>query len=148
MDETHGDQPDQYIKASQSKRRWTGSMDVPALRLGRRVASNRAQQPQQNTITGVATATIAPDASPPRLLRLIRVLVGIAVLGVAWAGILALVMLVEALFQPLTRQHIVPHLLLDVVLIGATCLTGITVLGCLILGAFCIALAVTSRDWQ
>ncbi len=123
-------------------------MDVPALRLGRRVASNRAQQQQAHATTGVATATITADASPPRLLRLIRVLVGIALLGLAWAGILALVMLVEALIQPVTRQHIITHLLFDVAVIGATCLIGITVLGCLILGAFCITLAVTSRDWQ
>lgn len=148
MDETRGDTPDQYIKSGQNKGRRTGSMEMPALRLGRRSAFNRIQQQQRNTAIGVATATIAPDTSPPRFLRLLRILVGIALLGLAWAGILTVVMLVEMLTQPLTRQHIITHLLFDVAVIGATCLIGVTVFGCLILGAFCITLAMTSRDWQ
>lgn len=149
MDETHGNSPDQYSESGQSRRRRTGPQDIPALRLGgRRIAFNRVQKQQRMAAAGVATATVTLDSSPPHLLRLIRFVVGVALLGLAWAGILAVVMLVQTLTQPITRQHIITHLLFDVVVAGVACLIGVTILGCLIVGAFCLTLALTSRDWH
>ena len=148
MDETHGDTPNQYTEAAQSKRRRTGSQEMPALRLGRRITFNRAQQQQRNAATGVSTATITADTSAPPLLRLLRFVVGVVLLGLAWIGILAVVMLAQLITQPATRAHIITHLLFDVAVASAACLIGITVLGCLITGAFCLTLALTSRDWQ
>lgn len=148
MDETHSDTPEQYTEAGQSKRRRTGSQEMPALRLGRRITFNRAQQQQKNVPSGVSTATITADTSAPPFLRLLRFVVGVALLGLAWAGILAIIMLAQVITQPATRLHILTHLLFDVAIAGAACLIGVTVLGCLITGAFCLTLALTSRDWQ
>lgn len=148
MDETRGNNPEQYNEAGQSRGRRTWPQDLPALRLGRRSAFNRVQQQQRNAPTGVATATVTPDVSPPRFLRLIRFVAGVALLGLAWTGILGIVMLVQALTQPITRQHIITHVLFDIAIAGAACLIGVTVLGCLTVGAFCLTLALTSRGWQ
>ncbi|HEX8036963.1 MAG TPA: hypothetical protein VF510_24105 [Ktedonobacterales bacterium] len=120
---------------------------MPALRLGRRVAFRRVER-QGIATTDAASVPIALDSTPPRFLRLIRFVVGVALLGLAWAGILAVVMLGQTLIQPLTRQHIITHLLFDAAVVGAACFIGIAVLGCLIAGAFCLTLALTSRDWQ
>lgn len=147
MNETHGDTPDQYVKADPSSRRKTWPQDMPALRLGRRVTFRHTQRPGTAS-TDTASATLALDASPPRFLRLLRLVVGVLLLGLAWVGILAVVMVAQTLIQPVTRQHVITHLLFDIVLAGATCLIGITVLGCLIVGAFCLTLALTNRDWQ
>lgn len=147
MDEPHGDTPDQYMQASQSTKRRTWTQDMPALRLGRRVAFRRTQR-QGTAGTDAAGAALTLDTSPPRFLRLIRLVVGVMLLGLAWVGILAVVMLAQALIQPITRQHIFTHLLFDIALASATCLIGVTVLGCLILGAFCLTLALTNSDWQ
>lgn len=152
MDEPHGDTPDQYVHAGQSTRRKSWTQDMPALRLGRRVAFRRTQR-QEAVDSGIAGsdtagATLTLNTSPPRFLRLIRFVVGVMMLGLAWVGILTVVMLAQALIQPITRQHLITHLLFDIALVSATCLVGITVLGCLILGAFCLTLALINSDWQ
>ncbi|MGZ3582411.1 MAG: hypothetical protein ACXWQR_21275 [Ktedonobacterales bacterium] len=147
MDETHGDTPDEYAQTGHDTGRRTWSQGMPALRLGRRVALHRVEG-QGTATTDATSAPITLDSTPPRFLRLIRFVVGVALLGLAWAGILAIVMLGQTLVQPVTRQHMITHLLFDVAVAGAACLIGITVLGCLIAGAFCLTLALTSRDWH
>lgn len=143
MDETRGNDPVQYIEAEQSNGRRTWPQGMPALRLGRRNAFPRVQQQRR------ATPDVTTAARPPRFLRLIRFLVGLALLGLAWVGILAVVMLAQDLFtQPLTRQHLITHLIFDIAIAGAACLIGVTLLGCLIVGAFCLTLALTSGDWH
>jgi hypothetical protein len=147
MDETHGDIPDQYAQTGQGSGRRTWPQGMPALRLGRRDAFRGVKQ-QGTATTDAKGAPITLDSTPPRFLRLIRFVVGVALLGLAWIGILAVAVLGQTLIQPITRQHMVTHLLLDVAVAGAACLIGITVLGCLIVGAFCLTLALTNRDWH
>lgn len=80
-------------------------------------------------------------------LRLTRAMIGLALLVAAWGAImLALLLGSYTLGAPLHRQIIVRAALYVAGVLGTLWL-GVVALGCLIVGSFCLMLALTARRW-
>ncbi len=107
----------------------------PALRPKRPVASSTSQ----------AANLFAPA---PRFLRPLRALVGLALLGVAWAGMLAVALYIENLWDYLPRHFDSYRVALYAFEALGAGWVGVLAVGCLITGAFSLTLAITSRGWQ
>jgi len=123
------------------------SKHSPALRIAR----SRPQRPRlsQGPRPTRKTAPLAlrPE-NPPPLLRLRRLLVGIVLLTLAWAGALAVVFITLALINGFPTQ---PHLSirLALYLLGAagTLWLAVMTLTSIIVGAFSLTLALTTSGW-
>jgi hypothetical protein len=121
-------------------RRRTWPHGLPALRLNR-ISHRPAAQPHTEA---------PPDPPPhaPRYLGPLRFLIGLVLLVLAWAGALAVVMLVQAALQPATHQRAIIHAALVILELGGGCWIGLAALACIIAGAFSLSLALTGRDWR
>ena len=101
---------------------------------------------------GSAPAPEAPSEAAqilpaPRGLRLGRALVGFVLLVLAWAAIIGAFLLVSTTLTASPARSLASRLALDALgIIGALWL-AIMALGAIIVGAFCLMLAVTSRQW-
>jgi hypothetical protein len=85
--------------------------------------------------------------TPPRGLRLGRALVGAILLVLAWAAIIGAFLLVSSTLATSPAHSFAMRLLLDAAgIIGALWL-AVMALGAIIVGAFCLMLAVTTRQW-
>lgn len=123
------------------------SKHSPALRIAR----SRPQHPRlsQGPRPTRKTAPLAlrPE-NPPPLLRLRRLLVGIVLLTLAWAGALAVVFITLALINGFPTQ---PHLSIRLAfyLLGAagTLWLAVMTLTSIIVGAFSLTLALTTSGW-
>ena len=142
-----GDQSDQGVHAVQEHesdrsavRRRTWPHGLPALRLNH-ISHRPAAQPHSET---------APDSPrhAPRYLGPLRFLIGLALLVLAWAGALAIVLLVQAALQPAPHQRAIIHAALVILELGGGCWIGLAALACIIAGAFSLSLALTGRDWR
>ncbi|MGH2518108.1 MAG: hypothetical protein ACRDHP_20890 [Ktedonobacterales bacterium] len=132
--------PNDLRSASQSKAR-TWPHGVPALRLNRRTAIPAAL---------AANADLsAPSLGtpPPRLLRLRRLLLGVLLLALAWLCLVLVASLGMSAWASIPHQKLSPHLLLYVLEAIGACWVGLAALGCIITGAFCLALALTTTKW-
>lgn len=129
-------------RASQrSSKTWpTG---LPAMRLHRR-QQTFVPPPELRGDAGTPSAPLGPQ---PRLLRTKRTLTGLVLLALAWLGLFLVVSLGMAAWHVLPIQHLSFSLLLALVEVVGACWLGIAALGCLFVGAFCLMLALTRRDW-
>ncbi len=93
-------------------------------------------------------ASAATSARPmPRLLRTKRALIGLALLALAWLGLLIVAMLGMAAWHVLPIQRLSFALVVALVEIVGACWIGMAALGCLLVGAFCVMLALTRQEW-
>lgn len=139
MDETGNSPPNDHPATSQGKAR-TWPHGMPALRLNR-----RAIVP---ITAGTDSMTeIAPALAVPRLLWLRRLLLGVLLLGAAWGCLLLVAALGMNVWTGVPHQRVSLRLLLYLVEAAGACWVGITAIGCIVAGAFCLTLALTTRKW-
>lgn len=140
MDESSNSLPNDRPAASPGKSS-TWPHGAPPLRLNRRaivpVTTDAAPA------TGVAPAL----AAPPRFLWLRRLLLGVLLLAAAWGCLLLVAALGMNVWTGVPHQRASLRTLLYLLEAGAACWVGITAVGCIIAGAFCLTLAVTTRKW-
>jgi hypothetical protein len=142
-----GDQSEQGVHTAQARepdqsaaRRRTWPHGLPALRLNR-ISHRPAAHPHSE-------APPDPPQHAPRYLGPLRFLIGLVLLVLAWAGALAVVLLVQAALQPATHQRAIIHAALVILALGGGCWIGLAALACIIAGAFSLLLALTGRDWR
>ena len=85
--------------------------------------------------------------TPPRGLRLGRALVGVVLLVLAWAAIIGAFLLVSATLATSPAHSFAARLVLYAAAIVGALWLAIMALGAIIVGAFCLMLAVTTRQW-
>lgn len=91
----------------------------------------------------------APRTAAPRFppsMWLIRAVVGVILLALAWIGALAIYLLAGATLAPLPRQQLVMALPVRVVEGLGTCLMVVVVVTLLLVGAFALSLVVRPND--
>ncbi len=140
MNESSDAERDRPGESPSRTRTWpTG---LPALRLYRR------QQVLVPPPELKGDASAATSARPmPRLLRTKRALIGLALLALAWLGLLIVAMLGMAAWHVLPIQRLSFALVVALVEIVGACWIGMAALGCLLVGAFCVMLALTRQEW-
>lgn len=120
---------------------------TPALRIARS-RPERERRSQGARVTGRPPSLAMALENPPPLLRLRRLLVGVVLLALAWAGVLLVVYIAMALINGFPAQ---PHLSirLALYLLGAlgTAWLAIMTLASIIVGAFSLSLALTHSGW-
>lgn len=138
MDDISDTQARDDLSASDSKRR-TWPAGVPPLRLNRRTTRyDRRKSSDAPTY----------DSTPPAHLRALRAFIGVALLALAWVGLLAVVVVGQMLWRRATSQRPLSfHLSLYILSLAATCWVAIVAIACIVAGAFSLALAVTRRGW-
>ena len=138
MDDIGDAQSQGDVSASDSKRR-TWPAGVPPLRLNRR--ATRYNEGRRHSAPSY-------DDTPPTYLRPLRALVGLVLLTLAWVGLLVVVVVGQLVWRRLTSQRPLSfHLSLYVLSLAGTCWIAIVALGCIVAGAFSLALAITRRGW-
>lgn len=120
---------------------FSSSAKIPALRLNRSTP-RRPSGPDTKKMVFLA------DIPAPRFLRLWRLLIGLALLALAWGGLLATAMLAEGAWDMIPHKHPTLHLVVYVVQAILACWIGAVSLVCIVVGAFSLAIALTSRGWQ
>jgi hypothetical protein len=83
----------------------------------------------------------------PRGLRLGRALAGIVLLALAWAAVMGAFLLASAALAAPPAHSLASQLALDALSIIGALWLAIMALGAIIVGAFCLMLAVTTRQW-
>ncbi|HKV86334.1 MAG TPA: hypothetical protein VJN88_17410 [Ktedonobacterales bacterium] len=137
MNDVSDAQPERDIPAEDGKRR-TWPAGVPPMRLNRRVARR----------TPSAGESASYDSTPPRHLRLTRAVVGLALLTVAWVGLLLVFVVGQTVWTRLRSQRPLSfHLSMYALSLAATCWVGVVAAACIVAGAFSLALALTRRGW-
>ena len=104
----------------------------------------------QTPANGHSDEQTAERAGPPvpRGLRLWRAVAGITLLALAWATVMVAVLLsVNTLGVP-PHRHVFVRLALYVLGAVGTLWLAAVALTCLIVGAFCLSLALTTRGWR
>jgi hypothetical protein len=139
---------DSYLADHFTPRDTWGS-NLPALRV------TQVQQPSQSTRAKDASKPAREETryvwtSPsPSTLRLIRALVGIVLLLVAWAATVGIFLLAQMLLDGPPRDG--DQLALGLILYGlgvlATLWLAVTALASMVTGAFALSLAVRVRGW-
>ncbi|HLZ25625.1 MAG TPA: hypothetical protein VKQ30_26160 [Ktedonobacterales bacterium] len=140
MSDSRRSQPDDQPAASHGKAR-TWPHGVPALRLNRRAPVIAAVAVRPND------AAVADLGTPPRLLWLRRFICGVLLLALAWLCLLLVASLGMSAWESIPHQKISLHLLLYVLEVAGACWVGLAAIGCIVAGAFCLALAFTTRKW-
>lgn len=142
MNDISHSQPDEKPDpaASQGKAR-TWPHGMPALRLNR-----RAFAPAGIAVSADAAPPSALDTPPP-LLWLRRLVTGLLLLGLAWLCLMLVAFLGVGALQSLPHQKISLHLLLYVLEAVGACWVGLAAIGCIVTGAFCLTLALTTNKW-
>lgn len=135
--------------AASGARSRTWAHGMPAMRLQRtrwRLSGRPATAAEagEGAAAAHSTSTSAPRF-PPHI-RLIRAVVGVVLLALAWVGALAVYLLARATFTPLTRQRLVMVLPMRLVEGLGACLMVIVIATLLLVGAFALSLAVHPND--
>lgn len=118
------------------------SAKIPALRLHRSAPRRaRVQKRPKNP-------SIIADVHAPHLLRLWRLLIGLVLLALAWAGLVVAAILAEGIWDVVPHQHPTLHLLVYLAQAVGACWLGIMALCCIVVGAFSLTIGLTSRGWQ
>jgi hypothetical protein len=129
-----------------SGRRGTWPRGVPPLRLNRPL-----MKPSLHPAQGEPAEL---DASPatrlvrPRGLRLLRALVGIALLALAWGGFVVVANLGDMALGALTSARPSAHLLLYLAVALGTLWIAAIAICCIIAGAFSLTLAVVDASFE
>ncbi|HEX9056468.1 MAG TPA: hypothetical protein VF818_02965 [Ktedonobacterales bacterium] len=84
---------------------------------------------------------------PPWWLRPTRAVAGIGLLTLAWGAIMAVFWLGSVTLAIPPHRHVVVRIVLYVLGAAGTCWLGLTALASVLVGAFCLMLALTSRRW-
>jgi hypothetical protein len=129
-----------------SGRRGTWPRGVPSMRLTRPF-----MKPSLHPAQGEPAALDAPPASSaarPRGLRLLRALVGIALLALAWGGFVVVANLGNVALGALTSPRPSAHLLLYLAVALGTLWIAAIAICCIIAGAFSLTLAVIDASFE
>jgi hypothetical protein len=94
-----------------------------------------------------AESAIAVSMPGPRGLRLGRAVVGIVLLTLAWGAVMGAFLLVAATLTPLPEHYATSRLMLYAVGIVGALWLAVMALGAIVVGAFCLMLAFTTRQW-
>jgi hypothetical protein len=86
-------------------------------------------------------------APAPRGLRLGRAVVGVVLLALAWVAGMGAFLLIAATLTPLPAHYVTSRLVLYAVGIVGALWLAVMALGAIIVGAFCLMLAFTTRQW-
>jgi len=84
---------------------------------------------------------------PPRLLRLRRFFTGILLLAIAWLCLLLVAFLGMRAWESIPHQKVSLHLLLYVLEAMGAFWVGLAAVACIVAGAFCLTLALTTSKW-
>jgi hypothetical protein len=138
MNDVGDAQPQRDMSAADDGKRRTWPSGVPPMRLNRRVA--------RRTASGDEAASY--DVTPPRHLRLTRAFIGLALLTVAWVGLLLAFVFGQTMWIKLRSPRPLSfHLSMYALSLAATCWVGVVAAACIVAGAFSLALAITRRGW-
>ncbi|HEU5343057.1 MAG TPA: hypothetical protein VFX31_05870 [Ktedonobacterales bacterium] len=136
------DAPDDELTSTRKRKRVSRKTDsglIPALRLNHYVGREYATR---------KPAVVYDTEHAPRRLRFTRLLMGIVLLGVAWAAALLVAELTESLMDVFPNQ---PSLTIrfGLYILGAIGLAWLAVvaLALIVVGAFSLTLALTRRQW-
>lgn len=137
--------------ATSGARGRTWAHGVPAMRLQRarwRLSGRPATEVDGAAGTGAAGergASASAAGFPPRI-RLIRTVVGVILLALAWGGAMVVYLLGRAALAPLARQRLVMVLAPRIAAGLGACLMALVVATLLLVGAFALSLAVRPND--
>src|SRR5258707_5010136 len=129
-----------------SGRRGTWARGVPPLRLNRPLI-RPSLHPAQGEPAEL-DASPATRAVRPRGLRLLRALVGIALLALAWGGFVVVANLGDMALGALTSARPSAHLLLYLAVALGTLWIAAVAICCIIAGAFSLTLAVVDASFE
>jgi hypothetical protein len=123
-------------------RRGTWPHGIPALRIG---------NVHQDDVTAPSVAPRSPapvSTHAPWYLRLLRLVVGLTLLVLAWCGALLVALLADSALQPARPNHVALDTAMSVLKMAGACWVGIATLAAIVSGAFSLSLALTNRDWR
>jgi hypothetical protein len=83
----------------------------------------------------------------PRGLRLARAVAGIGLLALSWATIMAAIWLAFNTLGTPPHRHPIVRIALYVLGAVGSCWLGVMAVAAVLAGAFCLMLALTTRDW-
>jgi hypothetical protein len=86
-------------------------------------------------------------APAPRGLRLARAVAGIGLLAFSWAAIMAAIWLAINTLGIPPHRHVIVRVALWVLGAVGSCWLGVTAIAAVLAGAFCLMLALTTREW-
>jgi hypothetical protein len=133
------DAPDADMRDTRKRKKVTDSARMPALRLNQRDRAPRAARKPRM----VYDMTRAPG-----YLRLARLGVGLAALGLAWGAALLVAYLAESLWMVLPNQPVLTERFALYALGGFGVLwLGVVTLALIVVGAFSLFLALARRGW-
>lgn len=142
MNDIQHNQPDDPLATSHGKAR-TWPHGVPALRLNR-----RAPAPAPTAVAVRPDSAVAPAlGTPPKLLRLRRFISGVLLLALAWLCLMLVAFLGVGAWESIPHQKPSLHLLLYLLEAVGACWVGLAAIGCIVTGAFCLTLALTTSTW-
>lgn len=130
------------LEVATQPRSKTWPTGLPALRLHRRP---RPLVPPPELLGG--SAVRSPLTPPPRLLRVRRALAGIVLLLAAWGGLVLVALLGMSAWRVFPIQRLSLNLAVALLELVGACWVGIAGLSCLFVGAYCLMLALTRREW-
>ncbi|HEX8994505.1 MAG TPA: hypothetical protein VF812_00590 [Ktedonobacterales bacterium] len=137
-----GDAPETDLTPTRKRRRITRGADtgrMPALRLNRYVGRQHTEQ---------KSAVVYDTEHAPAHLRLTRLVLGVALLALAWGSSLIVVALSEALWGAFPR-HLSLTARFALYVLGAIGIVWLAVvaLALIVVGALSLSLALTRREW-
>ena len=143
MQDVSESEREQDAGASAARHRtWT---HLPALRIG-----GRAQWRTRKGVRAGEAALAARAAqrlSRPRLLRLWRALIGLALLALGCALAMLSAVVFEAIWRPLPRRGVPQEVAFRLLAVAGLGFLLIVALSCMLTAAFALALAITQREW-
>jgi|GEM_PF-3982249 len=125
------------VEENEASRSWTGGRLALRLNKPARFRGTSANKP----------AAPATSAEPPRGLRLIRLLAGVGLLFAAWGCLMLAALAFERVNLGLRLHALFPHALISLGEVAAGVWLIFIALVCVVAGAFCLSLAITSHDW-
>jgi hypothetical protein len=140
MSEIHSSEHANALPGESGRRRsWPVGVPPMWLSKPRKPGAGRAAQPP---------APVSRVGPPPRLLGLWRALVGIMLLGLAWAGLVLVAIFGSMVLPLLHSRRLTPTLLIYALgAIGVAWVAAVA-LCCIVTGAFCLSLAITRANWE
>lgn len=153
-DETPQDavNPDAKPAAASGVRRKPRMRTLPPLRIGRARQRRDAQDEQgEAALAEDTTPRTGLDLRPPWYLQGVRLLVGLALLALAWGGVLLVFLLGQFGVSPIaaaSREHFASQIALHALSLGGACFVGLIALGCVVVGAFALLAGLQSHGWQ
>ena len=144
--------PDAKRAEASGVRRKPRMRTLPPLRIGRARQRHDGQDAQDEAaLAEDTTPRTGLDLRPPWYLQGVRLLVGLALLALAWGGVLLAYLLGQFGVSPIaaaSREHFAGQVALRALSLGGACFVGLIALGCVVVGAFALLAGLQSRGWQ